>query len=68
MADGDEVKYLIDDEYVAKLEPYRALCSRCNQWIQLSSNGGYSVHLWDRHRKCCLSEPMYVLPLFRTVS
>ncbi|KIJ34804.1 hypothetical protein M422DRAFT_262990 [Sphaerobolus stellatus SS14] len=42
-------KALMAEPYIGKLEPFRAFCTLCNVWVNLSSRTPYSYGVWKGH-------------------
>ncbi|KAF8492279.1 hypothetical protein JB92DRAFT_3003658 [Gautieria morchelliformis] len=42
-------KALMGEHYIGELEPFRAFCTLCHRWVDLSSRTPYSYGVWKGH-------------------
>ncbi|THH26979.1 hypothetical protein EUX98_g7205 [Antrodiella citrinella] len=50
-SEADRIQFFNDDPNCADLSPYRALCTKCQKVIVLSTNRRYVMKNWAIHRK-----------------
>lgn len=49
----ERIEYFRNQSECSTLEPHRALCTRCNKFVNLGRNQTYAVRPWETHRTKC---------------
>ena len=52
-SEDERVQYFKSDPLCKEIEAHRALCARCNSWIELNPKRRYIMKEWVAHRKGC---------------
>lgn len=47
----ERIQFLKEDPHCGELNPYHAFCTKCQNWILLSTNRRYVMKNWVIHRK-----------------
>ena len=51
--EAERRRFLEDDPNSGDVEPHRAFCKACGQWVDLNPKLKYIMKLWVEHRRHC---------------
>ncbi len=52
-SEQDRIQFFKDDPLCKELEPLRALCGNCHNWVDLHDKRRYVMKEWVTHQKLC---------------
>ncbi|CAL1714252.1 unnamed protein product [Somion occarium] len=55
-SEEERMQFFKDDPLCKDVEPHRALCARCDTWVELNPKRRYIMKDWITHRKACRRE------------
>jgi hypothetical protein len=51
--EAERIQILKDDAACGEMEPHRAICTRCEKWVNLGKQQTYALRPWEKHRRRC---------------
>ncbi|KAA1470225.1 hypothetical protein DENSPDRAFT_835974 [Dentipellis sp. KUC8613] len=61
--EADRKQFFLDHPQCREVEPHRAFCTGCNEWVPLNPTKPYTMRPWTVHQKACKKKTSPAKPL-----